>query len=792
MPISIATFYIPILLLFIAFVALCIFQYLEIKKLRISRDINKLVSSASIGGYYLWKKDGDIKRSSSALVSMLGLRSSTDNFDSIANLFKDNARDFMGKFDELVSGKTASLRFAGVAYIPEGAKEFQCIGCSIIDEKNDAIQGVIVWFFDVSEYMQQIRFLTTQNQTLTKEVKEYASIFNTMPIPIWKRDASYKIRFCNFVYSMFVKNEGHNHGGVDIPELDQSLNNLSALAKNNNRPLRMKKHLVVQGQRRFYSITEMAINNSDETIGFAYDITDQDEIEKELARHISAHGDLLESSSSAMAVYGPDTKLKFYNNAFVKLWDLKVKWLDAHPTYGEILEVLREKRKLPEQSDFKKFRKEQMMLFQDITKTHEDIMHLPNGESIRIIAIPHALGGLLFAYENVTDRIAMEASLNTLIAVQRETLDNLSEGVVLLGEDGRIRLYNPVYLKMWSEDEAYLKTSPRLADVMERGKGLYSYGDRWEVFKEELIADILGRKYSMRTEKLRNNRTLDIISRPLPNGDTLVSFVDVTDTIMAKQALLERNDALIEADKLKTEFLANISYELRTPLTSIIGFSEVLQTEMFGKLNKQQMDYVHGVQEASSDLLSLINDVLDLSSIEAGYMVLDIAEFDLYKTLSDVTKLLRERCRASKLKLNLEFSKQIGSIIADEGRIKHVLFKVLNNSIKFTKDGGSITIGAENAKTGYVKIWVEDTGVGIAPEDRKKVFERFFKTMTAQLVQKSGAGLGLSVVKNIVELHEGEVKLESKEGRGTKVTILLKKNGPSSRRKMIKSPLQLT
>lgn len=786
MYIVLAKYDIPLLLLMAALAVMCISLFISLKRIKKDRDVNKLISTASVGGYYLWQRSKDSIYASPSLPSILQLRPQNYDFDVIASLFHDNKKELLQKFDDLKNGKIANFQISGNAYLPDNTREFQCIGCSIIDENDTAPKGVIIWFFDVSEYTSQIRYLSAQNNILAKEIKEYSSIFNTLPIPIWKRDGNFKIRFCNLVYSMFVKSESHSPANSDIPELDQSLHNLSALAKNNNRPLRMKKHLVVHGQRRFYSIAEMAINNSDETVGFAYDINDQDEIEKELARHISAHRDLLESSSSAMAVYGPDTKLRFYNNAFVNLWGLKVKWLDSNPTYGEILEVLREKRKLPEQADFRKFRKEQMALFQNITKPQEDVMHLPDGESIRIITIPHALGGLLFAYENVTDRIAMEASLNTLIAVQRETLDNLSEGVVLLGSDGRIKLYNPVYVKMWNMNEDYLATKPRLTNLLDKSKSLYSYGENWADFKDDFISEILGRKYSIRKEHLKNNRTIDIISRPLPNGDTLVSFVDITDSIMAEQALLERNEALVEADKLKTTFLANISYELRTPLTSIIGFSEALQTEMFGKLNKQQMDYVGSVQDASSDLLALINDVLDLSSIEAGYMVLDLTEFDLYKTLSNVAKQLKERCKKSSLNFHFACNKTIGTIIADEDRIKHVIGKLVSNALKFTKAGEGITLGAESNKSGEVKIWLEDTGIGIAKKDQNKVFERFFKTISVQSANTSGAGLGLSVAKNIIELHEGKITLESKEGEGTKVTILLKKDGPTNSKKMLR------
>lgn len=522
-------YHVPALLLIIAMAAICIALFLKIKELKKNCELYRLITSASVGGYYLWADNGKISQLSPSLISMLSLYSNDSEFSVIAKLFGDKKLQILKYFEDLKDGNIEGFNFSGTVKTPNYSKEIQCAGCSIIDNKTYALKGIIIWFFDVSEYIQQIARLESQNTQLASEIKEYSQIFNTIPIPIWKRDNNLKIKFCNSIYNKFVDNEHNNINESRIPELDQSLQHLSMIAMENNRPLSMKKHLVINGERQFYSINEIAIKNNNGLLGFAYNITDQDEIEKELARHVSAHANLLESSSSAMAVYGADTKLKMYNNAFVNLWGFKIKWLDSHPTYAEILEYLREKRKLPEQADFNKFRKEQMMLFQDITKTHEDIMHLPDGKSIRTIVIPHALGGLLFAHEDVTDRFVIERSFNSLVAAQREILDNLNEAVALFGENGKISLYNPPYIKMWSAEESFLNTNPHLSEILEKTKELFDYKDNWKNYKETIITNTFGRHHSTSTEKLTNNRIINITSKQLHNGDTLVSFVDVTE-----------------------------------------------------------------------------------------------------------------------------------------------------------------------------------------------------------------------------------------------------------------------
>lgn len=399
-------FHFPLLFFIVAMFALCVALYLKIKELQKQRELQSLIISASIGGHYLWADNGLFSRPSPSLISMLSLDSNECEFIAIAKLFGDKANIILNNFENLKEGKIENFQFIGKIQTPNYNKEILCNGCSIIDEGSFKVKGVVVWFFDISEYSQEIRQLNSQNTQLALEIREYSRIFNTIPIPIWKRDNNLKIKFCNSVYNQFVDND-NNIAESGIPELDQSLKHLSSIAKDNHKPLSMKKHIIINGERKFYNINEVSIKNNGGTLGFAYDITDQDEVEKALARYIAANTDLIENSSNAMAIYSADTKLRVYNNAFVHLWGLKVKWLDNNPTYSEVLYALKDK--LPVQSNFDRFRKEQMRKFQDVTKTHEELIHLPNGKSLRNIVIQHALGGLLFVYEEITEKLRKDS-----------------------------------------------------------------------------------------------------------------------------------------------------------------------------------------------------------------------------------------------------------------------------------------------------------------------------------------------------------------------------------------------
>ena len=226
------------------------------------------------------------------------------------------------------------------------------------------------------------------------------------------------------------------------------------------------------------------------------------------------------------------------------------------------------------------------------------------------------------------------------------------------------------------------------------------------------------------------------------------------------------------ANKHKSDFLANMSHELRTPLNAIIGFSEVLIERMFGEVNEKQADYLKDIHESGKHLLSLINDILDLSKIEAGRMDLEIASFDLPSALSNAMTLVRERAQRHGIALGLEVDPRLGELRADERKFKQIVLNLLSNAVKFTPDGGRVDVAARTLD-GKVEIAVRDTGIGIAPEDQEAVFEEFKQVGRDSHRKAEGTGLGLALTRRFVELHGGGIRLESTPGKGSTFTITL-------------------
>lgn len=606
---------------------------------------------------------------------------------------------------------------------------------------------------------------------LKLEAQRYANIINMSYNPVWQRDENLNITYCNLAFMEVAEQSLEEVDDIASLELFTGHRELSRKVWESGEEQVVERHIVVGGKRKLYRLREMPLKAEKVITGYAVDISDQEKAQEEVRRHISAQRDFLESSTSAMAIFSQDMRLQFYNHAFLSLWKLDDSWLDSKPTYGEILETLREKRKLPEHANFPAFKAQHLKLFTDLIDTHEDIFYLPDGKILRVVVIPHALGGLMVAYEDVTDRLALERSYNTLIAVQRETLDNLHEAVVVFGEDGRLRLSNPTYASLWELEEKFLLTEPHVREVLDLCCELHDTSD-WDGYKESFISSLQKRNLQLGRLERTDGSVLDWRMVPLPDGGTLVTYTDVTDSMVVERSLREKYEALQQADQLKTEFLANVSYELRSPLTSISGFSDILRNEYFGELTEKQREYVEGIHQSSQQLGGLINNILDLASIEAGYMQLDVSEFDLYDMLDAVLLLLKERMKMLDLKISKQCEPDIGSMVADETRIKQVLFNLMSNAAKYSRAGGVIEVGIETEESERIRIWVRDHGVGIDETKQDMVFDKFYRS-GAVSGQQSGSGLGLSIVKSFIELHGGSVSLHSVPGKGTTVICSL-------------------
>jgi signal transduction histidine kinase len=636
-----------------------------------------------------------------------------------------------------------ALRSAGVPFSALVATRGG--GAYLVEGRRTATGEDILWVIDASSAAVADR--------ARREAERLREMLDAIPIPVWRQNAAGVVLDCNRAYASAVDATSD----LAVAECRE----LAAGARPGER-----RHVVIGGTRCLLEIGEMPARTSG-TIGFAIDRTEIETMEKELWRHIDAHAEVLEGIRSSVAVYGSDKRLKFFNSAFASMWGVAEDWLAAQPSYEEVLERLREARQLPEAADFPAFKAEQLRMFTSLIRPQQELMHLPDGRTLLLSIAPHPLGGLTFIYEDVTDRLALERSCQTLTQVRRATLEHLFEGIAVYGSDGRLKLHNPAFLTLWELSERDVAGEPHIAEILEKTRTLLDDRADWAAMKQRTIVKITAHAAASGPVYRNDGSMLQEATVPLPDGNVLVTYLDVTDSVRVERALRERNEALETAGRLKSEFIANVSYELRTPLNAIIGFAEILTKQYFGDLNARQLDYGRSILQSAQELTKLINDILDLAMIEAGYMVLESEDVEVADTLEAVLTLTRERARSRNLELELHCPPDIGMITADERRLKQALFNLISNAIKFTPPGGTISVEAERCG-GELSLTVADTGIGISLSDQPRVLEKFEHGR-----RHSGAGLGLSLVKRLIELHGGAVAIESTPGEGTRVTCHL-------------------
>ena len=298
-------------------------------------------------------------------------------------------------------------------------------------------------------------------------------LLDTLPFPVWLRGADLEPAFAN-------------RAGAGIARAGPA-KALAARARSQKRGV-SERHIVTRGDdERVFDITETPLPGDSQTLGFAIDRS-PDDIVPAPTQDLAAHNQVLENLATAVAIFAADTRLTFFNRAYAELWRLDREWLSAGPSLGEILGQLREHRRLPEFADFRAFREEQLAQFTALGASVETMMHLPDGATLRCVASPHPLGGLVLTYEDVSDRLALERSFKSLTAVQRETLDNLHEGVAVFGGDGRLKLNNPAFAVLWNLEPGSLGGDTHIADFIESTRPFLASISDWEAHKERLIA----------------------------------------------------------------------------------------------------------------------------------------------------------------------------------------------------------------------------------------------------------------------------------------------------------------
>jgi signal transduction histidine kinase len=600
---------------------------------------------------------------------------------------------------------------------------------------------------------------------VARDPMAFLEMLGKAPFPAWRMSGAGKLQWVNRAYLKAVGAPTVDHVLDRQIMLDQHITGQAQKTITSNSETDDTRHVVIDGERRAMKVKMFPLSGG--LGGMAFDITELENARETLEKNSKAHDETLNHVADGVAIFGGDRKLIFNNRAFQEMWDIDPAYLLDKPDHGSLLDRLRERRKLPARPDFAEWRKGELAYYQgERVDVVENLWNLPDGRILRVTRQRHPLGGALLLFKDITDELSLKAEFNRLINVQKATLDNLREAIVVFSADGRLRLHNDAFAELWGLKKETLSDAPDFDDVVSQCARLYHDRNVWSTIKTRVTNPSPEyRQQDQGVMRTSNDLTITWITQPLPNGATLIAFMDVTAARKVEVALKDKNEALQAADKLKNEFVQNVSYQLRSPLTTILGYAELLESERPGALTDKQRTQVNSILSAADHLSKVISNILDLAMIEAGRMELELSEFSLRGAIEDAVDLVVTTAANTKVRVEILCDDRIGNIHADERRIKQVLFNLLTNALRFTSAGGSIKIEASKPvpSENIIRLAVSDTGKGIAPERQSSVFDSFTSGDTR------GAGLGLALVRSFVELHGGDVKMKSTPGAGTSV-----------------------
>jgi len=622
----------------------------------------------------------------------------------------------------------------------------------------------IVRIRELSGVRQQLADVTDQYHRIVDETEALRAFAANIPVPLWSRRANGSLRFVNPAYAQAAEARDAADAierGVEFLDSEDRAAMTDVLAQ--GQAFRSRVPVAIGGERRTFDV--YALNVTDGSIGVAIDSSEATALHDALMRMADAHRRMLDQLSSGVAVFDAHKRLAFYNDSYRRLWDLDRAFLDSGPDDSAVLEKLRASRKISEQPDWRAWKNKLYDAYRAIEPT-KDTWYLPDGRAISIVTTPNPEGGVTYLFDDVTESLKLQRQNDGLLRVQRETLDNLSEAVAVFGGNGRAKLFNPPFARLWKLSPDELLQQPHIETVERWCQPLFDEPAAWQAI-HAAVTGIDNRDVRQLRMERKDGSVLDCMTIPLPDGATMLTFEDVTDSVNVERALRERNDALEAADQMKVDFLHHVSYELRSPLTTIIGFAHFLNDPATGPMTVKQSEYLSYITTSTNALLAIINNILDLATIDAGAMTLDLGPVDMRRAIEEATAGLQDRLVHDNISLTVDIAPAAAHFVADERRIVQILYNLLANAVGFSPTNGTIRVNARRAHD-RISFSVSDTGPGVPDEMRTKMFDWFESRANGS--RHRGAGLGLSLVRSFVELHGGTVRVDSVVGEGTTVT----------------------
>ena len=639
---------------------------------------------------------------------------------------------------------------------------------------------MLLWFVDASAGEEERATLALRLRQSEGALSSLTHLIEAAPFPMWYRGPDLKLGLVNSAFVQAVEAKD----AADV--IDRSAELLDAQgedspaasarkAQESSRIVSRMQPAIIQGERRMLRIVDVPLA-SGAVAGFAIDVQDLEDARAELGRYIESQRELADRMTAGTAQFDADRTLSFFNRPFAMMSRLDPEWLGEKPEFDRLIDRMREQQRLPEARDFPAWKEERRGWFTSPEEVIEEEWTLANGDHIRVVAQPLPDGGLRLFLEDRTEQLRLASARDTLLRVRAATFDNLFEAISVFASDGRLYTWNRRFLEDWELDEDWLTTHPRVDELVPAMARKLVNPTAAAQIREMVRQTTNERQSASGRISMTDGRHFQFAAVPLPDGNALFTMVDVTDSTRIEAALRERAAALEEADRVKTDFVANMSYELRTPLTSIGGFAELLGGGYAGDLSAKARDYVSAIVESVERLSKLINDVLDLTTGDTRGVVLEKERVDVAGLCRAAVEAVKPRAAEKGHKIDVEIAPSAGHVFGDARRLRESIEHVLQNAIAYTDRDGHVSLTAGGDKN-QVVICIADNGPGIDAEDVPRVFNRFDRVVEARVRGEAALGLGLPLTQQFVEAHGGTVQLASEKDRGTVVTLAIPRGG---------------
>jgi signal transduction histidine kinase len=661
---------------------------------------------------------------------------------------------------------------------PRGSDRSLALRGHLADPQVSPGGAALVWVFDFSDSESELTTLREEASRARGDFAALVSLIEAAPMPMWFRRPDGALRLVNSAYVAAVAGESAETVVADGTELVETVDGLSAAhvaiqASARGHAIERLVSVTIDNQRRAYRVHDLPLG--DEGIaGYAVDVEDLEEMARAFRAFREAQRAMLDQLSAGVAQFDAKRRLTFANRPFQSLFALAPSAMIDPPAFERLLDAARDAGRVPEVRDFPAWRRERAGWFA-ANETQEEAWPLADGTHLRIVAQPVPDGGLLLIAEDRTEQLRLSAMRDTLLRTRTATFDSLFESIAVFAPDGRMQLWNRRFTADWGLESEFLDTHPHIEALLGKISPRLRQPSQAKAVGDVVRAATLDRRQTTGRITLADGRTLEFAGVPLPDGNGLLTVLDITDSQKAEAALRERNVALEESDAGKSRFLANMSYQLRTPLTSIGGFAELLQAGVGGELSDDGREYVAAIIASSERLGEQIETILDLSQSEAGLLPLAREDVELMPLVRSVVEERGARLSRAGLTLDLQGSNLTGTIQGDRRRLARAFGHLIDNAVAATPRGGRILVQVSREKfetRQFAQVVVSDNGPGMEEAVLARALDGLKVSADGTSIERR-QGLGLPLARQLIEAHGGTLRLLSEPGQGTAAIVEL-------------------